>query len=72
MGGAACVGFLVLRTQVRMLIVSEPPALHRFNSSLLESYVEVSQKNLPYTLGPTMFSASVYHINMAALPQAIH
>ena len=50
MAGAACIRALVLRVQVRMLIASELPALHRFNSSLLESYVEVSQKSLPFHL----------------------
>ena len=43
MFGAACIKTLVLCAQVRMLLASELPALHRFNSSLLESYVEVSQ-----------------------------
>ena len=42
----------MLRVQVRMLIASELPALHRFNSSLLESYVEVSQEYLPLHPGP--------------------
>ncbi len=43
MSSAAGIRTCMLRVQVRMLIASELPALHRFNSSLLESYVEVSQ-----------------------------
>ena len=70
MSGAAGIMTAVLRVQVRMLVASELPALHRFNSSLLESYVEVSQRYL--LLHHNMHSPSVYYLKVPGLPQGIH